>query len=277
MVHEIENRVVEHYAHADLEQAILAALSAAGKDPDTLTPDDLSPVDEFHSGGAQATAAFAAEVGFAPGMHILDVGCGIGGPSRFFARRGCRVTAIDLTEDYVRTAEALARRVGLADRVSYRQASALALPFAPATFDGAYMMHVGMNIRDKLLLFSEVRRAVRQDAVFGIYDVMRTGEGNLRFPLHWASSPDTSFVVRPADYRAGLQDAGFEIVQERNRGAFVHAFFREAVARVAEASGPPALGIHLLMKNDVPQKVANAMNALEAGLIAPVEMICRAR
>jgi ubiquinone/menaquinone biosynthesis C-methylase UbiE len=83
-------------------------------------------------------------------MHLLDIGCGIGGPSRLFAQEhGCRVTGIDVTADHVRTAEALARRVGLGARVSYRHASALALPFEPETFDGAYMMHVGMNIEDK--------------------------------------------------------------------------------------------------------------------------------
>ena len=83
-------------------------------------------------------------------MHLLDIGCGIGGPSRFFAEeRGCRVTGIDLTDDYVRTATALAARVGLGGQVSYRQASALALPFEAARFDGAYMIHVGMNIEDK--------------------------------------------------------------------------------------------------------------------------------
>ena len=98
-------------------------------------------------------------------MHLLDIGCGIGGPSRFFAtERNCRVTGIDLTEDYVRTAEALAQRVGLADRVSYRQASALALPFEAGPFDGAYMMHVGMNIEDKPALFTEVRRVLKPPA-----------------------------------------------------------------------------------------------------------------
>src|SRR5215207_5996267 len=104
----IEERVAQHYERGDLEQAILDALVASGKDVERLTADDLSPVDEFHTGGRQATVDFAAEIGFARGAHLLDIGCGIGGPSRFFATEGgCRVTGIDLTEDYVRAAEAL--------------------------------------------------------------------------------------------------------------------------------------------------------------------------
>ena len=147
MAEPTEQRVSEHYARPDLERAIEAALVASGKNLDQLTPDDLAPVDEFHTGGRQATIELAAHMAIAPEMHLLDVGCGIGGPSRYFARaHGCRVKGIDLTADYVRTAARLAQRVGLGDRVEYRQASALALPFAPETFDGAYMLHVGMNI-----------------------------------------------------------------------------------------------------------------------------------
>jgi ubiquinone/menaquinone biosynthesis C-methylase UbiE len=273
-----EWQISQHYARGDLEEAILQALVASGKDLDRLAPSDLSPVDEFHTGGRQATVDFAVQADFAPGMHLLDVGCGIGGPSRFLAaERGCRVTGIDLTEDYVRTAAALARRVGLAGQVAYRQASALALPFEPGAFDGAYMMHVGMNIEDKPTLFAEVRRVLKGGGVFAVYDIMRTGEGRLRFPLHWAAVPETSFVMRPAAYRAALESAGFAIVHERDRGDFARAFFREAVARAAEGGAPPPLGIHLLMKGDVAQKLANIVEALEARVIAPVELICRAQ
>lgn len=277
MAESIERRVALHYGRSDLEGAIIEALIASGKDPDRLAPDDLAPVDEFHAGGRQATVEFATQVEFAPDMHILDVGCGIGGPSRFFAARGCRVTGIDLTADYVRTAEKLARRVGLAERITYRQASALALPFAAGAFDGAYMMHVGMNIEDKPRLFAEVRRVLKPGAAFAIYDIMRTGDGPLSFPVHWAATPETSFVVSAAAYRQALEAAGFEVAKERDRREFAREFFRQVVARNTEMGGPPPLGIHLLMKTDVPQKVANVISNLENGLIAPVELVSRAR
>lgn len=278
MTADVETQVAQHYARPDVEQAILEALVASGKDPERLTPSDLAAVDEFHTAGRQATIDFAAQVDFAPGMHVLDIGCGIGGASRFFAaERSCRVTGIDLTEDYVRTAAALARRVGLAARVSYRQASALTLPFEAGTFDGAYMMHVGMNIADKRALFAGVRRVLKAGAAFGIYDVMRTGAGELRFPLHWAATPEMSFVVGAAEYRRALEAAGFDIVKERERGDFACAFFRQVAARAAEQGGPPPLGIHILLKRDAPQKLANLMGHLESGTVAPVELICRTR
>ena len=274
----VEERVARHYARSDLERAILDALVASGKDPARLEPRDLAPVDEFHAGGRQATIELAAQMEIAPGMHLLDIGCGIGGACRFFAaERGCRVTGIDLTAEYVDTAAALSARVGLASQVSYRQASALALPFEPAAFDGAYMIHVGMNVEDKPALFAEIRRVLKAGGIFGIYDMMRTGVGALSFPLPWAATAETSFVVSAAEYCEALQAAGVDVVKERDRGAFARDFFRQAMARAAEAGGPPPLGIHILMKSDASRKLANILNDIEQGVIAPVELVCRAR
>lgn len=273
-----EERVAEHYSQRDLEQKILDALVAAGKDLNRLTTKDLALVDESHTGGRDATIAFARQIRFAPGSHILDIGCGIGGTSRFFAEQcDCHVTGIDLTKDFVRTAEALARRVKLEDRVSYRQASALDLPFEDQSFDGAYMMHVGMNIEDKLALFTEVRRVLKPGAAFGVYDVMLTGKGEPRFPLPCALTPETAFIVSSADYRKALEAAGFQIEGKQDRLDVARAFFRQEMQRVAEGGGPPPLGIHILLKEDAPRIFANVVSLFEERVFAPVELFCLAR
>src|SRR5689334_24528961 len=151
-----------------------------------------------------------------PGMHLLDVGCGIGGPARYFAGRGCQVTGIDLTEEFVRVAESLTRRVKLDQTVKFRQASALELPFASDTFDGAYEIHVGMNIADKAGVFREVARVLKPNARFAIYDLMRSAEGALAFPVPWAQTQETSFVASMEEYRQGLEGAGFRIEHQRD-------------------------------------------------------------
>jgi ubiquinone/menaquinone biosynthesis C-methylase UbiE len=275
MTHPIEGQVSDHYSRSDLLAAILAALVASGKDIEKLELDDLAPVDEFHTGGRQATVEFAEQIGVKPNEHILDIGCGIGGPSRYFAvQRGCRVTGIDLTEDYVSVSRALANRLRLDGRAAYKHASALDLPFEAGAFDGAYMMHVGMNIADKPALFAEVRRVLKDGGWFAIFDVMRKRDGQLAYPVHWAATAETSFVAKPAEYRKALEAAGFKIVRERDRTEFARDFFAKVTARLAETGEPPPLGLHLLMKRDVPEKVANVVGNLEKGLIAPTEMIC---
>lgn len=275
VANEVERDVAQHYARGNLERAIMDALAAAGKDIDHLAPADLSPVDEFHTGARQASVDLAERLDFREGMHVLDVGCGIGGPSRYLAEtRGCRVTGVDLTPSFVETATALARRVGLADRVHYRQASALELPFDSGAFDGAWMMHVGMNVEDKGRLFREIRRVLAAGSQFAIFDIMRTGDGELAFPVPWATGPLTSFVEAPDTYRTALEGAGFEITAERNRRDFALAFMAEMKARAA-ADGPPPLGLHVLIA-DVPAKMANYSDIVERRVAAPVEMVCRA-
>ena len=272
----IEQIVAQHYTHGSLEAALLDGLRRSGKNADRIDPDDLAPVDEFHIGGRQATVEFADQLGLRPGLELLDIGSGIGGPARYFAHhRQCRVTGIDLTDEYVRVAGALSRAGGLAGNLKFVQGSALALPFPPASFDGAYMLHVGMNIGDKATLFGQVKRALKPGGVFGVYDVMRTGAGDLAFPVPWARTAESSFVAAADDYRRLLREAGFAVQKERERRAFAIEFFKKMQARVAE-SGLPPLGLHIVMGADFPHKVGNLIANLENGLVAPIEMICRA-
>jgi ubiquinone/menaquinone biosynthesis C-methylase UbiE len=271
-----EKQVSQHYTHGSLERAILDAVKAMGKDPDRLSHEDLAPADEFHIGGRQATRDFAGQLKPCPTMHLLDIGCGLGGASRYFAtEHGCRVTGIDLTEEYVRVAEALSRRVGLGGQVFYRQASALALPFADGAFDGAYMLHVGMNIADKPKLFSEIRRVLKPGALFGIYDVMRESDGEFAYPVPWAASAETNFIEFAETYKRLLAGSRFEIVNERSRRDFAIEFFRQLRARMAQ-SGPSPLGLQIVMGATAPQKIANMIGLLEKGVLAPTEIVARA-
>jgi ubiquinone/menaquinone biosynthesis C-methylase UbiE len=270
--------IVEHYTRPDLERTILDALRAAGRDVDHLTVEDLGAVDEFHIGGRQATAELAAQLGSLEGLHLLDVGCGIGGPSRFIADKyGCHVTGVDLTPEYVRTARNLAKRVGLADRLDYAEESATNLPYPAASFDGAYMIHVGMNVQVKAAVCSSIRRVVRPGGFFAIYDVMRERDGELRYPLPWASEAEDSFVATATEYRDFLTRAGFQVVAERSRRQFAIDFFREMRSRMGTPNpeGRPPLDLRLLMGPDTQVKVANLVAALEAGLVSPTEMIAR--
>jgi ubiquinone/menaquinone biosynthesis C-methylase UbiE len=270
-----EARVAQHYATENLEQRILAAFEAAGKPHDRITPDDLAAVDEFHIGGREATEAIAAQMHLRPGMKLLDIGSGIGGPARYFASaHGCHVTGIDLTPEYVRTAQTLSALVGVSASGQFEQGSATGLPFENDSFDSAYMFHVGMNIQDKAKLIREVKRVLRSEAIFAIYDVMRNGLGELQYPLPWASNADESYVATVDDYRQALVDLGFAIAAERERKQFAIEFFARVRQR-NEQLGPQPLGLHLVMGETATLKMSNLVDGLRRGMIAPVEIIAR--
>jgi len=271
-----EAKVAGHYGRGQLEESILAAVAREGKDPENLTAVDLAAVDEFHVGGLEATQELAAHMELRPGLRLLDVGSGIGGPARYFAaEHGCSVTGIDLTEEFVRVAASLTQRTKLDRLAEFRLGSALQLPFAPATFDRAYMIHVGMNIADKPGIFREVRRVLKPAGLFTIYDIMRTADGPIRYPVPWAVSEETSFVASAKDYRDALHTAGFQIAQERGRGPFAIAFTERVMARMAQ-TGPPALGLHLLMGEKAPVMAGNMLAMMKAGVLEPVELYARA-
>ena len=132
-----------------------------------------------------------------------------------------------------------------------------------------------MNIADKAALFAEVKRVLRPGASFGVYDVMRLGEGDLPWPMPWAAGPEASFVETPETYRRLLREAGFAVEAEHDRGALALRLVREARERAA-ARGPSPLGPQLLMGPTAPQRVGNVMAAVEQGLIAPLAMVARA-
>jgi SAM-dependent methyltransferase len=273
-------RLTAHYRHGNLEAALLEALRAAGRDVERMGPEDVMGADEFHIGGAQATRDLLAQLEVGPGTHVLDIGSGLGGPARHMAAAtGCRVMGIDLSAEYVAVANSLTRRMGMAERVSFVQGTAEALEVPAEGFDGATLLHVGMNVADKASLFAAVRRALKPGGFFAVYDVMRVGPGEILFPVPWSSEAGTSFVEGPDAYRAALEGAGFRVTAERERAQFGRAFFAAMRARMAQAkaegrAAPP--GLQIVMGPGAAEKTGNMVAMLEAGTIAPVEMLARA-
>lgn len=268
----IEDRVAAHYAGAGLHERIMERLAAAGIAPDRVTAEDLKPVDEFHIGGAEATAALLDQLDIGTEARVLDVGCGIGGPARMIAARtGARVTGIDLTPDFVETARRLTATVGLA--AHFVVGSALDLPFADGSFEFATLIHVGMNLPDKPRLFAEVARVLAPGGSFAVYDVMRFGD-HPAFPLPWADDAGSSFLETPDAYLTAADAAGFTLVARRDRGEVARDFFARMQSAMRSGQMPP-VGLPLLLGAAAETKIANMVAAVAAGDIQPVEMIFR--
>jgi cyclopropane fatty-acyl-phospholipid synthase-like methyltransferase len=172
-----KKNISEHYTHGNLLEAIQSSIANLDKTVDNLTIEDLAPVDEFHIGGRQATEHFLGQLNVSEQDHLLDVGCGLGGASRFVANKyHNHVTGIDLTPEYIETGKKLSLWVGLDKQVTLRLGSALSMPFDDEIFDGGFMMHVGMNIENKTQLFTEVFRVLRPNTSFGVYDIMKVDD-----------------------------------------------------------------------------------------------------
>ncbi|MEM9653419.1 MAG: class I SAM-dependent methyltransferase [Actinomycetota bacterium] len=263
-----DRMITDHYHQADLLARFEQAMGAIGKDRGTVTTADLAPADEFHVGGRPATEHLLDQLALPATAHVLDVGCGIGGPARFAADRFDRVTGVDLTAAYVAVGTELNRWLGYDDRIDLRHGSALDLPFADASFDGGYLLHVGMNIADKSRLLAEVHRTLKPGGGFAIYDIMRLVDGPVDFPLPWASEPETSHLATPDAYRKAAIDAGFTVTAENSRVSQARAAFERL-----QGQPPGPLGLHLVMGQTIGEKVRNLTAAVTGGLVGPIELI----
>lgn len=267
--------VNKHYAHQDLDAAILGALLANGTDLDRLTSEDLAPIDEFHIRGRKATVALARDLVIDPGMQVLDVGCGLGGAARYLAREfGCRVTGLDLNPDYCRVAADFTRRLALDSLVSFRQGDAVALPFPDASFDLVWTQHTAMNISDKSGFYREVWRVLKSGGHLAIYDVLAGAGGTVHFPVPWARYPSISFLLSAPELLAVLAEAGFEIRVWRDVTESGRSWFRHRQDSIRQ-NGLPPFGLQLLLGPDFSLMAHNQLRNLEENRIALIEAVVR--
>lgn len=262
---DVRDLVTSHYGGDNLSEVILRTLAEHGVDIDRLGPSDLFALDQLHVGGAPATAHVLDRLEVRPGVRLLDVGCGIGGPSRMAAMAGANVTGVDLTPDFVEAATTLTEQVGLGDRATFLTTAGEALPLDDGSFDTALMVHVGMNIPDKQPVFAEVHRVLAPGGRFGIYDQVRTGDGDLPYPLPWAQDERSSFVESVEDYTRQLEAAGFTIEDVEDRTA-------------ASAGGNPTGPVTnaVVFGPEFVERIGNIVEATKAGLLAGVLVVARA-
>ena len=271
----INEAIQTHYTRADLGDVILTALEKAGRDIDHLTPEDLAPIDQFHIRGRAATLELARAAGLDASKHVLDVGSGVGGTSRCLAKEfGCRVTGIDLTDEYCRAASMLSAKTGLAHLVDYRQGDATKLPFDDQTFDVVWTEHVAMNIPDKTRLYKEMHRVLKPGGTLAIYDVLAGPSGPVLFPVPWAHTPDTSFLVSPTELRRLLEEAAFTITDWADTTEAARAWFVRLAEKI-QKEGLPSLGFHLLLGADFKVMAQNQGRNLQEGRIALAQIVAR--
>jgi SAM-dependent methyltransferase len=271
-----DRNVAGHYSRGDLLRRIEAALADDGADPARPTIDALTPYDQFHGRGLEATDEICAQLPVDPSDHLLDIGSGIGGPARVIAHRfGCRITGIDLTAEFCDVAAHLTRLTGLASRVDFRLGDALAMPFADESFDGAYSMNVSMNIADKAALYAEIRRVLKPGGWLLLSELARGPGAPQEYPTPWAASADTSFLSTPEDTRHGLEAAGFEIVRMRDTAEEAKAFAVRSRALAERGEKPPHRAVQMIHGELAAVIMKNmARGAAEASVI-PIEVFCR--
>jgi len=262
-----------YYSPNDLYNRIIDGLNEIGKDLSEVTLDDLQPVDEFHIRGSTATKELIKLSRFTPDMHILDVGCGIGGSTRRLSHEtGCCVTGIDLSDEYIDTAERLTQLLNMQERVKFHAASALDLPFDNNTYDGVWSIQMGMNVEDKLAWLEEVYRVLKPGGRAILYEVCGNKNSPVHFPVPWAQDSSMSFLVSPEPWRDVVSSAGFDIEVWNDKTDLAQIAF----SHMTEPKGVPnlpELGVHMLVGNDILTKAYNLHRNLDEERVSLIETV----
>ena len=267
--------IADHWADRDVYAVIISALEQASKPLDALTVEDLAPIDHFHARGLPATVELANRLPVQPGDHLLDIGCGPGGPARYFAQRfRCTVSGIDITGPFVDAANKLTALLDMTGQVVVEQGDGERLPYAAGTFDGAYAQHVTMNVADRRRFFGEAWRVLKSGAFFALTEHGLGPAGSPHHPVPWSEDGTGEYLLTPSESRELLEASGFVDIESEDTGPKYLAAYRAALERADRGELPP-LGLHVLIGTTAPEKMRNSARNIEERRTHPVQFVCR--
>lgn len=116
---------------------------------------------------------FLDRVGVRPGSRVLDVACGSGQLALVAARRGAKVTGVDIAVNSIEAARARAAAEGLAAR--FDEGDAEALPYRDASFDLVASIYGAMFAPRPELVASELVRVCRPGGIIAMGNWTRAG------------------------------------------------------------------------------------------------------
>ncbi|HET6856212.1 MAG TPA: class I SAM-dependent methyltransferase, partial [Streptomyces sp.] len=135
----------------------------------------------------QPNAQLAAWVADLPPGDVLDLGCGDGGDALWLARRGWRVTAVDVSAVAVERLTGLALAYGLGDRVAAERHD-LRTTFPHGAFDlvCAHYLHTPLDL-DRAAVLRAAAHALRKGGRLLVVDHGSTA------PWSWNQDPDVQY------------------------------------------------------------------------------------
>lgn len=181
--------------------------------------------ENFYASIARAEHYLALKLKLEPGMKVLDVGCGVGGPARAIARFSrALVTGVNNNQYQLSRAAIHTAREGLTHLLSWEKADFMHLPFEDNTFDAIYQIEATAHAPDKTACYKEIMRVLKPGGLFASYEWCLTDLFNPADAQHLLIKkyieegdglPDISTTQQ---VKEALIEAGYELLEDEDRG-----------------------------------------------------------
>ena len=182
----------------------------------------------------------ADSMSLVPGMNVLDVGCGVGGPLRAIAKKyGVRITGLNISEYQLQKCEEYNRKSGLEQACHTLLGDFMAISAEGQSFDAAYHIEAIAHAPDKKAAYEEIFRVLKPGATFVGYDWCMTPLYDAENVVHREIKKGIEYgnalpqIVAFSDVNEGLQSAGFELLETHDRAnvTTLRGFSRSSVGR----------------------------------------------
>ena len=273
----VDEQDANHYSNNTLA-SIKNALSNMNLSV-TADPTSFNFVDQFHLGGVLATLQLLEQLNLRQTPHtLLDVGCGLGGSARLAATEyGCDVIGLDLTADYIATANFINKIPSVKAILNKSEVkhfvcdvTDMSSIISSSSVDSAMLIHVGMNICDKNKLASEIFRVLRPNGRLALFDIMlapTASPSNLLFPLPFASCPSSAHVDTELVYTKAFTQNGFVLQSSYDKTSFCLDY-------IEKSSPPPTpLNLTMCMGSATKEKMRNVKKLLQSSVLVPIQQV----
>lgn len=272
VLHDPSHRIEPPAGLTDLEAKVAEMLDHLRQARGRLTLKDFAGLDQFHLGGLAMTERLADLAQMTSKDHVLDIGCGFGGPARVLAQRtGCRVTGIEINPIYRRVGDQLTRAAGLADRVEIRAGNALKLDLPPKSFDVIWLQHVLMNIPKASLrrFIASLSNLLKGGGRLVIHEVVAGQRPLAYFPVPWAQDATMNPLHRGYLLPSSLCRSGFVYQRWQNWNRNTIAWIKRQQQRAqtppdrrAPSAALPHMSLNMVFGAAFPQMIDNVLRNL---------------